>query len=138
MILKFFYIYPIAKIQEIFPNIVNPATENYMEYKACKRGWTSDMAQFNNTIRRIVETCEDDCLRLEDTPYWWDSRLGIILNVDTEIRNGYYFLNKDAETKDTGTEYHISMLQDKNTVGIIFNKPLKQSSSFLNKVLKRK
>ena len=127
MLLKFFYVYPLSKIQQLFPKLKHPLQASYTASDCgIKRGWAPPMADATNKIYKIEKEREDDCrgsvrqgfLTLRGNDFFFDKRLGDILLVDTEKRDDCYFLNRDGEY-----DYTISSHYTANTVGGITNRP---------------
>lgn len=115
MVQKFFYMYSRSKIQQLFPQVdlEKTATSDF----GIKRGWCPSMLQYVNSIHPICREYPDGTVELGDNPWYYDIRLGEILNVDSKITEGYFCLNKD------GDKYYISKFKCKDTIGGILNRP---------------
>ena len=117
LVIKYFYMYPLAGIIKQFPKLKDPVNQYYTSIECgIHRGWVPPMADAVGRIHPI-EMEYDDVLTIRGIDLWFDKRLGDILTVDTEKTTNCYFLNYD------GDEYTISHHRTSDTIGGITNRP---------------
>lgn len=129
-ILKFFYVYPIAKIREQFPKLKKPES-NFGSYAETGiiSGWAPPMAEKANQIAPIFkEDTAKGIVILSDGGWEYDIRLGEILIVDTKKTADCYFLEKRDGV------YRISDHRTVYTVGGILNRPSPPKPKKMNRL----
>ncbi len=123
MILKFFRMHSIEKIQQTFPRLTDPHTDCSSERCGIIRGWCPSMLDYTEHIRPIRNDEELGFVELEGSPWYFDLRLGDILIVDTERTGDCYYLNKQEDVWQDDNEYTISINKGSSTIGGITNLP---------------
>ena len=132
MIDEYFYVYPIEKIKEIFPEL-DPDTTNLQRDCGIRGGWNPDMTSATDKIYKIERYLTDhSAVKLIDNLWTFDLRIGKKLTISTEISDGYYFLNKADEFS-----YVISPTVTKDTIGTIVSMPYRKRKNTMHKIVSR-
>ena len=111
---KFFYIYSFSQICALFPRILE---EHIVYDPIIRKGWVPSMKEYTGKVYRIVYE-NNDFVSLDGCPFYYDKRLGKILEVNIGSRlSGYPFLIKNSKEES----FYISTVYQNSCVGNVIN-----------------
>lgn len=100
MIEKLFYIFPPEIIQQKFPNMKIDERDSVFEdngdmwKSGVKYGWNPDMKGYCGLAFHFKDIGHDCVKLIEDTLFSWDKRLGKIIEVDSDLKENCWFVEK--------------------------------------------
>lgn len=132
MILKFFQVYPLEKIQELFPKLKDPYRIGRYAETGIVSSWVPDMVNAAGKIYKIAGQRNDGMtFFLQGSDWNFDTRLGRVLLVDPELRGQCCYMAY------RNFEYQIVPRYTPDAIGGIVNMPPPSVPNPQDNVLKK-